>query len=81
MEAATLERSETSHQVTKNGMLDYISYLEDCRRRAHEYMLSAVREGLLPEFEVAEIGLLLYEARDDSDKRRWAQSEEEDAHG
>lgn len=65
--------SVTSWQHERDGLLDYISHVESCRTRAQDYMLNAVRQEMMPEFEVAEVLLLLFEARDESEKRRWGQ--------
>lgn len=63
--------SVTTWQRERDGLLDEISHLNDCRNRTTEYLTQRVKDGLLPDFEVAEAMLLLWEARDESDRRRW----------
>ena len=63
--------SVTTWQHERDGMLDQISYLENCRERTTEYLTQCVTNGLVPAFETAEAMLLLWESKDESEKRRW----------
>lgn len=69
--------SVTTWQMGRDAMLDHISYLEDNRSRASDYLALCVTNGLIPQFEAAELMLLLWESKDESEKRRWAQMEEQ----
>lgn len=63
--------SVTTWQLERDGLLDHISHLEDCRERTTEYLTQCVTNGLVPAFETAEAMLLLWESKDESEKRRW----------
>ncbi len=67
----TLEPSVTSWQRERDGMLSHISYLEDCRTRAGEFLLKVARLEPITEFDITEALMILWEAKDQSEARRW----------
>ncbi len=88
----TYRQSGTSWEIEHDRLLDHISYLEDCRVRTTEYLNAALRlseDGGIGLFEVSEAMLLLWEAKDDSERRRFPehvlgseeQEEKEEQHG
>jgi hypothetical protein len=62
--------SVTSWQLERDGLLDQISYLEDCVNRTGEYLLGFEKQHMEVSFEVAEALLILFETKIDNDIRR-----------